>query len=100
VNPETAKEDVLTLAWRGGRHDEPEAERAAKRLVFIRFPSTAESPPPHDAAAPSCATWSTRRAVQAPVDRHRPMEGAREQMGKKVKAIELKMSALKAGFDY
>ena len=106
MNPETAKEDVMTLAPGAAvLYDEPLKLRDLRSdLVFYPVPfDKLMQPITHDA--------KLRRLVRNMVydgalsrllliDTGQMEKALRKQMGKKQKAIELNLSALKAGYDY
>jgi len=106
MNPETAKEDVMTLAPGAAvLYDEPlKLSDLRSDLVFYPVPfDKLMQPITHDA--------KLRRLVRNMVydgalsrllliDTGQMEKALRKQMGKKQKAIELNLSALKAGYDY
>src|SRR5262249_42784758 len=106
MNPETAKEDVLTLeAGAAGGYDEPPKLNAPRRgLVFY--------PVPFDKlVAPVCPDAKLRRLVRnmiydgilaklLGIDMALMEKALSKQLGKKAKAVTLNAGALKAGYDY
>jgi len=106
MNPETAKEDVLTLtAGAAVVYDEPlKLSELRNDLIFY--------PVPFDKLiAPVTTDAKLRRLVRnmiydgvlsrlLSIDTGQMEKALRKQMGKKLKAIELNMNALKAGFDF
>jgi 2-oxoglutarate ferredoxin oxidoreductase subunit alpha len=106
MNPETAKEDVLTLeAGAAVVYDEPlKLDALRGDLVFY--------PVPFDKlVAAVCPDAKLRRLVRnmiydgilsrlLGVDLAQMEKALRRQLGKKAKAVELNLNALKAGFDY
>jgi len=106
MNAETAKEDVLTLAAGAAVvYDEPLKLNALRNdLIFY--------PVPFDKLiAPVTTDAKLRRLVRnmiydgvlsrlLSIDMAQMEKALRKQMGKKLKAIELNMNALKAGYDF
>jgi 2-oxoglutarate ferredoxin oxidoreductase subunit alpha len=106
MNPETAREDVLTLAPGAAVvYDEPlKLNELRQDLVFY--------PVPFDKLMqPITSDAKLRRLVRnmvydgvlsrlLSIDMGQMEKALRKQLGKKQKAIELNMSALKAGSDY
>jgi 2-oxoglutarate ferredoxin oxidoreductase subunit alpha len=106
MNAETAKEDVLTLtAGAAVIYDEPLKLNALRSdLIFY--------PVPFDKLiAPVTTDAKLRRLVRnmiydgvlsrlLSIDMAQMEKALRKQMGKKLKAIELNMNALKAGYDF
>src|SRR6185436_11682690 len=106
MNPETAREDVLTLAPGAAVvYDEPlKLNELRSDLTFYPVPfDKLISPVTHDA--------KLRRLVRnmiydgalsrlLSIDIAQMEKALRKQLGKKVKAIELNMAALQAGYDY
>src|SRR5262252_4041248 len=106
MNPETAKEDVLTLEpGRAVLYDEPlKLNELRKDLTFY--------PVPFDKiVATVCTDAKLRRLVKnmiydgvlsqlLSIDMSEMEKALRKQFGKKVKAADLNMGALKAGSEY
>jgi 2-oxoglutarate/2-oxoacid ferredoxin oxidoreductase subunit alpha len=106
MNPETAKEDVLTLeAGAAVVYDEPlKLKELRSDLVFY--------PVPFDKlVAPVCPDAKLRRLVRNMIydgilsrllnaDLGQMEKALRKQLGKKTKAIELNLNALKAGYEF
>ncbi|HEU4691175.1 MAG TPA: 2-oxoacid:acceptor oxidoreductase subunit alpha [Vicinamibacterales bacterium] len=106
MNPETAREDVLTLPPGAAVvYDEPlKLNELRKDLVFY--------PVPFDKLMqPITSDAKLRRLVRnmvydgvlsrlLSIDMGQMEKALKKQLGKKLKAIELNMSALKAGYDY
>ncbi len=106
MNPETAREDVLTLPPGAAVvYDEPlKLNELRKDLVFY--------PVPFDKLMqPITSDAKLRRLVRnmvydgvlsrlLSVDMGQMEKALKKQLGKKLKAIEMNMSALKAGYDY
>src|SRR3954467_195393 len=106
MNPETAKEDVLTLdAGAAGVHDEPlKLKDLRDDLVFY--------PVPFDKlVGPVCPDAKLRRLVRnmiydgvlaklLGIDPALMDKALNKQLGKKAKAVALNSGALKAGWDY
>jgi 2-oxoglutarate ferredoxin oxidoreductase subunit alpha len=106
MNPETAREDVMTLPpGAAAVYDEP------LKLSELRSDITFY-PVPFDALiSPITKDAKLRRLVRnmiydgvlsrlLSIDMAQMEKALRKQLGKKVKAIELNMSALKAGYDF
>jgi 2-oxoglutarate ferredoxin oxidoreductase subunit alpha len=106
MNPETAKEDVLSLEPGAAvLYDEP-LKLAALRADLVFYPV------PFDRiVAEVCKDAKLRRLVKnmvydgvlaklLGVDMEQMEQALRKQLGKKVKAVELNTGALKAGFDF
>jgi 2-oxoglutarate ferredoxin oxidoreductase subunit alpha len=106
MNPETAKEDVLTLdPGAAVVYDEPLKLNALRNDVVFY-------PVPFDKlVAPVCPDAKLRRLVRnmiydgilaklLGIDLARTEDALKRQMGKKAKAIALNLGALKAGWDY
>jgi 2-oxoglutarate ferredoxin oxidoreductase subunit alpha len=106
MNPETAKEDVLTLAPGAAVvYDEPMKLRDLRSdLVFYPVPfDKLMQPITHDAKLRRLVRNMVYDGVLSrllSIDTGQMEKALRKQMGKKVKAIELNMGALKAGYDY
>ncbi|HLG59889.1 MAG TPA: 2-oxoacid:acceptor oxidoreductase subunit alpha [Vicinamibacterales bacterium] len=106
MNPETAKEDVLTLAPGAAVvYDEPlKLKELRSDLIFYPVPfDKLMQPITHDAKLRRLVRNMVYDGVLSKllsIDPGQMEKALRKQMGKKVKAIELNMSALKAGFDY
>jgi 2-oxoglutarate ferredoxin oxidoreductase subunit alpha len=106
MNPETAKEDVMTLAPGAAvLYDEPLKLNDLRRdLVFYPVPfDKLMQPITHDAKLRRLVRNMVYDGVLSKllsIDTGQMEKALRKQMGKKVKAIELNMGALKAGFDY
>src|SRR5919197_1045149 len=106
MNPETAKEDVMTLeAGAAVVYDEP------LKLNELRSDLTFYPVPFDKLIAPVTTDAKLRRLVRnmiydgvlsrlLSIDMRQMEKALRKQMGKKEKAIALNMNALKAGFDY
>jgi 2-oxoglutarate ferredoxin oxidoreductase subunit alpha len=106
MNPETAKEDVLSLdAGTAVLYDEP-LKLSALRSDLVFYPV-----PFDKIVAEVCKDAKLRRLVKnmiydgvlsklLGVDMGQMEHALRKQLGKKVKAVELNLGALKAGFDY
>ena len=106
MNPETAKEDVLTLAPGAAvLYDEPlKLSELRSDLIFYPVPfDKLMQPITHDAKLRRLVRNMVYDGVLSKllsIDTGQMENALRKQMGKKLKAIELNMSALKAGFDY
>ena len=106
MNPETAKEDVLTLAPGAAVvYDEPlKLNELRSDLIFYPVPfDKLMQPITHDAKLRRLVRNMMYDGVLSrllSIDMGQMEKALRKQMGKKVKAIELNMSALKAGYDY
>jgi len=106
MNPETAKEDVLTLAPGAAvLYDEPlKLSELRSDLIFYPVPfDKLMQPITHDAKLRRLVRNMVYDGVLSKllsIDTGQMEKALRKQMGKKLKAIELNMSALKAGFDY
>src|SRR5689334_9344 len=106
MNPETAKEDVLTLeAGAAVVYDEP-LKLSALRSDLIFYPV-----PFDKLVAPVCPDAKLRRLVRnmiydgilanlLGIDLALMEKALAKQLGKKAKAVALNQGALKAGFDY
>ncbi len=106
MNPETAKEDVLTLAPGAAVvYDEPlKLNELRQDLVFYPVPfDKLMQPITHDAKLRRLVRNMVYDGVLSrllSIDTGQMEKALRKQLGKKQKAIELNMSALKAGYDY
>jgi 2-oxoglutarate/2-oxoacid ferredoxin oxidoreductase subunit alpha len=106
MNPETAKEDVLSLAPGAAVvYDEPlKLSDLRNDLIFYPVPfDKLMQPITHDAKLRRLVRNMVYDGVLSKllsIDTGQMEKALRKQMGKKVKAIELNMSALKAGYDY
>jgi 2-oxoglutarate ferredoxin oxidoreductase subunit alpha len=106
MNPETAKEDVMTLAAGAAVvYDEPlKLNELRSDLIFYPVPfDKLMQPITHDAKLRRLVRNMVYDGVLSKllsIDTGQMEKALRKQMGKKVKAIELNMSALKAGYDY
>ena len=106
MNPETAKEDVLSLAPGAAVvYDEPlKLSDLRTDLIFYPVPfDKLMQPITHDAKLRRLVRNMVYDGVLSKllsIDTAQMEKALRKQMGKKVKAIELNMSALKAGYDY
>jgi 2-oxoglutarate/2-oxoacid ferredoxin oxidoreductase subunit alpha len=106
MNVETAKEDVMTLAPGAAVvYDEPlKLNELRSDLIFYPVPfDKLMQPITHDAKLRRLVRNMVYDGVLSKllsIDTGQMEKALRKQMGKKVKAIELNMSALKAGYDY
>jgi len=106
MNAETAKEDVLSLAPGAAVvYDEPlKLNELRNDLIFYPVPfDKLMQPITHDAKLRRLVRNMVYDGVLSKllsIDTGQMEKALRKQMGKKVKAIELNMSALKAGYDY
>jgi 2-oxoglutarate ferredoxin oxidoreductase subunit alpha len=106
MNPETAREDVLTLAPGAAVvYDEPlKLNELRQDLVFYPVPfDKLMQPITHDAKLRRLVRNMVYDGVLSrllSIDMEQMDKALRKQLGKKQKAIELNMSALKAGSDY
>jgi 2-oxoglutarate/2-oxoacid ferredoxin oxidoreductase subunit alpha len=106
MNAETAKEDVMTLAPGAAVvYDEPlKLNELRGDLIFYPVPfDKLMQPITHDAKLRRLVRNMVYDGVLSKllsIDTGQMEKALRKQMGKKVKAIELNMSALKAGYDY
>jgi 2-oxoglutarate ferredoxin oxidoreductase subunit alpha len=106
MNAETAREDVLTLAPGAAVvYDEPlKLNELRSDLIFYPVPfDKLMQPITHDAKLRRLVRNMVYDGVLSKllsIDTGQMEKALRKQMGKKVKAIELNMSALKAGYDY
>jgi 2-oxoglutarate ferredoxin oxidoreductase subunit alpha len=106
MNAETAKEDVLSLAPGAAVvYDEPlKLSELRNDLIFYPVPfDKLMQPITHDAKLRRLVRNMVYDGVLSKllsIDTGQMEKALRKQMGKKVKAIELNMAALKAGYDY
>jgi 2-oxoglutarate/2-oxoacid ferredoxin oxidoreductase subunit alpha len=106
MNPETAREDVLTLAPGAAVvYDEPlKLNELRSDLVFYPAPfDKLIAPVTHDAKLRRLVRNMIYDGILSrllSVDMGQMEKALRKQLGKKQKAIELNMAALKAGYDY
>jgi len=106
MNPETAREDVLTLAPGAAvLYDEPlKLNELRNDLTFYPVPfDKLISPVTHDAKLRRLVRNMIYDGVLSrllSIDMEQMEKALRKQLGKKLKAIELNMSALKAGYDF
>ena len=106
MNPETAREDVTSLAPGAVVvYDEPlKLNELRSDLVFYPVPfDKLMQPITHDAKLRRLVRNMVYDGVLSrllSIDMAQMEKALRKQMGKKLKAIELNMSALKAGYDY
>src|SRR5688572_19832588 len=106
MNPETAREDVLTLsAGAAVVYDEPlKLNELRKDLTFYPVPfDKLISPITHDAKLRRLVRNMIYDGVLSKllsVDMGQMEKALRKQLGKKEKAIQLNLGALKAGFDF
>jgi 2-oxoglutarate/2-oxoacid ferredoxin oxidoreductase subunit alpha len=106
MNPETAREDVLTLAPGAAVvYDEPlKLNELRQDLTFYPVPfDKLMQPITHDAKLRRLVRNMVYDGVLSrllSIDMGQMEKALKKQMGKKQKAIELNMSALKAGSDY
>src|SRR6186713_2487696 len=106
MNAETAKEDVLTLAPGAAVvYDEPlKLNELRNDLIFYPVPfDKLMQPITHDAKLRRLVRNMVYDGVLSKllsIDTGQMEKALRKQMGKKQKAIDLNMSALKAGYDY
>ena len=106
MNPETAREDVLTLAPGAAVvYDEPlKLNELRSDLIFYPVPfDKLMQPITHDAKLRRLVRNMVYDGVLSrllSIDMGQMEKALEKQMGKKEKAIELNMSALKAGYDY
>ena len=106
MNPETAREDVLTLpAGAAVVYDEPlKLNELRQDLIFYPVPfDKLMQPITHDAKLRRLVRNMVYDGVLSrllSIDMGQMEKALKKQMGKKQKAIELNMSALKAGSDY
>jgi 2-oxoglutarate/2-oxoacid ferredoxin oxidoreductase subunit alpha len=106
MNPETAKEDVLTLAPGAAVvYDEPlKLNELRSDVVFYPVPfDKLVGPVTHDAKLRRLVRNMIYDGVLSrllSVDMAEMEKALRKQLGKKTKAIELNMGALKAGYEF
>jgi 2-oxoglutarate/2-oxoacid ferredoxin oxidoreductase subunit alpha len=106
MNPETAKEDVMSLApGAAALYDEPlKLNELRDDLVFYPVPfDKLMQPITHDAKLRRLVRNMVYDGVLSrllSIDMAQMEKALRKQLGKKQKAIELNTSALKAGYDY
>ena len=106
LNAETAKEDVLTLSPGAAVvYDEPlKLNELRSDLIFYPVPfDKLISPVTHDAKLRRLVRNMIYDGVLSrllSIDMGQIEKALRKQLGKKQKAIELNMNALKAGFDF
>jgi len=106
MNPETAREDVLTLSpGAAAVYDEPlKLNELRDDVVFYPVPfDQLIKPITHDAKLRRLVRNMIYDGILSrllSVDMAQMEKALRKQLGKKVKAIELNMQALKAGYDY
>jgi 2-oxoglutarate ferredoxin oxidoreductase subunit alpha len=106
MNPETAKEDVMTLSPGAAvLYDEPLKLNALRTdLIFYPVPfDKLIAPVTHDAKLRRLVRNMIYDGVLSrllSIDMAQMEKALRKQLGKKQKAIDLNMNALKAGFDY
>jgi 2-oxoglutarate ferredoxin oxidoreductase subunit alpha len=106
MNPETAKEDVLTLAPGAvALYDEPLKLNELRRdVIFYPVPfDKLMQPITHDAKLRRLVRNMVYDGVLSKllsIDMGQMEKALRKQLGKKQKAIDLNMSALKAGYDF
>jgi 2-oxoglutarate/2-oxoacid ferredoxin oxidoreductase subunit alpha len=106
MNPETAKEDVLSLAPGAAvLYDEPlKLNEVRKDLVFYPVPfDKLMQPITHDAKLRRLVRNMVYDGVLSrllSIEMSQMEKALRKQLGKKQKAIDMNMAALKAGYDY
>ena len=106
MNPETAREDVMSLApGAAALYDEPlKLNEVRNDLVFYPVPfDKLMQPITHDAKLRRLVRNMVYDGVLSrllSIDMAQMEKALRKQLGKKQKAIDLNMSALKAGYDY
>jgi 2-oxoglutarate/2-oxoacid ferredoxin oxidoreductase subunit alpha len=106
MNPETAREDVLTLAPGAAVvYDEPmKLNELRQDLVFYPVPfDKLMQPITHDAKLRRLVRNMVYDGVLSQllsIDMGQMEKALRKQLGKKQKAIELNVAALKAGYDF
>jgi 2-oxoglutarate ferredoxin oxidoreductase subunit alpha len=106
MNPETAREDVMSLAPGAATlYDEPlRLNELRKDLIFYPVPfDKLMQPITHDAKLRRLVRNMIYDGVLSrllSIDMAQMENALRKQLGKKQKAIDLNMSALKAGYDF
>jgi 2-oxoglutarate ferredoxin oxidoreductase subunit alpha len=106
MNPETAREDVMTLPpGSAAVYDEPlKLKDLRSDVVFYPVPfDKLISPITHDAKLRKLVRNMIYDGVLSrllSIDMAEMEKALRKQLGRKVKAIELNLSALKAGYEY
>jgi 2-oxoglutarate/2-oxoacid ferredoxin oxidoreductase subunit alpha len=106
MNPETAKEDVISLASGAAvLYDEPLKLNALRTdLIFYPVPfDKLMQPITHDAKLRRLVRNMVYDGVLSrllSIEMAQMEKALRKQLGKKQKAIDLNMAALKAGYDY
>jgi 2-oxoglutarate ferredoxin oxidoreductase subunit alpha len=106
MNPETAKEDVMSLApGAAALYDEPlKLNELRNDLVFYPVPfDKLMQPITHDAKLRRLVRNMVYDGVLSrllSIDMAQMEKALRKQLGKKQKAIDLNMAALKAGYDF
>jgi 2-oxoglutarate/2-oxoacid ferredoxin oxidoreductase subunit alpha len=106
MNPETAKEDVLSLAPGAvALYDEPlKLNELRNDVIFYPVPfDKLMQPITHDAKLRRLVRNMVYDGVLSKllsIDMGQMEKALRKQLGKKQKAIDLNMSALKAGYDF
>jgi 2-oxoglutarate/2-oxoacid ferredoxin oxidoreductase subunit alpha len=106
MNPETAKEDVLTLAPGAvALYDEPlKLKELRSDVIFYPVPfDKLMQPITHDAKLRRLVrnmVYDGALSKLLSIDMGQMEKALRKQLGKKQKAIDLNMSALKAGYDF
>jgi len=106
MNPETAKEDVLSLAPGAvALYDEPlKLNELRSDVIFYPVPfDKLMQPITHDAKLRRLVrnmVYDGALSKLLSIDMGQMEKALRKQLGKKQKAIDLNMSALKAGYDF
>jgi 2-oxoglutarate/2-oxoacid ferredoxin oxidoreductase subunit alpha len=106
MNPETAKEDVMSLApGAAALYDEPlKLNELRTDLVFYPVPfDKLMQPITHDAKLRRLVrnmVYDGALSRLLSIDMAQMEQALRKQLGKKQKAIDLNMAALKAGYDF
>src|SRR5262245_14890362 len=106
MNPETAKEDVLTLAPGAvALYDEPlKLNELRNDVIFYPVPfDKLMQPITHDAKLRRLVrnmVYDGALSKLLSIDMSQMEKALRKQLGKKQKAIDLNMGALKAGYDF